>query len=90
MTVRHLTRDAEEPAGRLFAGLAGSLEGVSDRRAPLILLHGLTFDQLRGPGFLAVWEMVEAGMHIGLLPQAAQELLRSARNLRQELLANQP
>ena len=171
MTVRHLTRDAEEPAGRLFAGRAGSLEGVSDRRAPLILLHGLTFDrtmwrpavaelreldpgrqifavdlpghgrspawpsydfqgiadavhravraaklrapvlvghsagavvatvyasrhpacgvvnvdqwlqteplaklfqslagQLRGPGFVAVWEMVEAGMHIGLLP----------------------
>ena len=27
MTIRHLTRDGQEPAGRLFAGLAASLEG---------------------------------------------------------------
>jgi len=53
---------------------------------PLAKLFQSFADQLRGPGFLAVWEMVEAGMHIGLLPQAAQELLQSARNLRQELI----
>jgi pimeloyl-ACP methyl ester carboxylesterase len=189
MTHGNLARDAEEPAGLLFAGVAGSLDGDPDHRPPLILLHGLTFDrttwmpvvaelrkldpgrrvlavdlpghgrspawpsydfegiaegvhraarhaklhrpvlvghsagavvatiyasrypargvvnvdqrlqaeplarlfpslagQLRGPGFLAAWEMVEASMSIGLLPEEAQELLRSARNPRQDLV----
>jgi len=53
---------------------------------PLAKLFQSLAGQLRGPGFVAVWEMVEAGMQIGLLPQATQELLRSARNLRQELV----
>ena len=53
---------------------------------PLAKLFQSLSGQLRGPGFVAVWEMVEAGMHIGLLPRAAQQLLRSARNLRQELV----
>ncbi len=28
-----------------FAGLAGDIEGVTDSRAPLVLLHGLTYDR---------------------------------------------
>ena len=189
MTGRILARTSAIPVERLLAGLACSLEDDTDRRAPLVLRHGLTFDctmwwpalaelrqvdpgrrilavdlpghgqspawpcydfegiadqvhravreaklpspvlvghsagaviatsyasrypargvvnvdqwlqaeplarlfqslagQLRGPGFRAAWEMVEAGMHIGLLPRAAQELLRSARNVRQDLV----
>jgi pimeloyl-ACP methyl ester carboxylesterase len=183
------TQRGDEPAARQFAGLAASLDGDPGRRAPLILLHGLTFDrtmwrpalaelrkidprrrifavdlpghggsparscydldniaegvhraavsarlrapvmvghsvgaviatayaasypacgvvnvdqwlqtepfarlaqsragQIRGPGFPAVWEMFEASMHMGLLPAAAQELLRSARYVRQDLI----
>lgn len=34
---------------RDFAGLAGVLDGGPDGRAPLVLLHGLTFDR-------AMWE----------------------------------
>jgi pimeloyl-ACP methyl ester carboxylesterase len=189
MTTTDVARGAAEPATRTFAGLAGSLEGDPDHRAPLILLHGLTFDhrmwrpalaelrridprrqvfavdlpghsaspawprydiegiaervheaaeeaklrspvvvghsaaaviatvyaarypargvvnvdqwlqvepvirllqplagQIRGPGFPAVWEMFEASMHIELLPRSAQELLRSSRNIRQDLV----
>ena len=189
MTARDGARDHEEHVGRLFAGLAGSLDGDPDQRAPLVLLHGLTFDrtmwrpalaelrkidprrrifavdlpghggsparscydlgniaegvhraavsarlrgpvvvghsvgaviatayaasypacgvvnvdhwlqtepfarlaqsragQIRGPGFPAVWEMFEASIHIGLLPAPAQELLRSARYVRQDLI----
>jgi pimeloyl-ACP methyl ester carboxylesterase len=41
---------------------------------------------LRGPGFAQVWEQFEASMGIGLLPQAAQELLRSHRHVRQDLV----
>jgi len=40
----NLARDAVFPAERLFAGLACSLEGDTDHRPPLVLLHGLTFD----------------------------------------------
>ena len=178
-----------QDSARLFAGLAGDLHGDPDHRAPLILLHGLTFDramwrpalaelatidpgrrvlavdlpghghspawpsydaegvaeavhraalaaklpapvlvghsvaamiatvyaarypargvvnvdqwlqiepiarlvqsqagQIRGPGFPAIWEMFEASMHMELLPSAAQELLRSARYLGQDLI----
>ena len=178
-----------QDSARLFARLAGDLDGDPDHRAPLILLHGLTFDramwrpalaelatidpgrrvlavdlpghghspawpsydaegvaeavhraalaaklpapvlvghsvaamiatvyaarypargvvnvdqwlqiepiarlvqsqagQIRGPGFPAIWEMFEASMHMELLPSAAQELLRSARYLGQDLI----
>ena len=190
MTARNAARDREEPASRPFAGLAATLEGDPDHRAPLILLHGLTFDRtmwrsalaelrgtdpgrqvfsvdlpghgqspawpsydvegiaegvhraaeqarlgppvvaghsaaamiatvyaarypargvvnvdqwlqvepvanlvrsladrIRGPGFAAAWEMFEASMHIELLPRAAQDLLRPARTVRQDLIA---
>jgi pimeloyl-ACP methyl ester carboxylesterase len=53
---------------------------------PLARLFQSLAGQLRGPGFLAAWEMVEASMSIGLLPQPAQDLLRSARNPRQDLV----
>ena len=39
---------------------------------------------LRGPGFAQVWEQFEASMGIGLLPQDTQDLLQSARYVRQE------
>ena len=41
---------------------------------------------LRGPGFARVWEQFEASMGIGLLPQAAQDLLSRARYVRQDLV----
>jgi pimeloyl-ACP methyl ester carboxylesterase len=41
---------------------------------------------LRGPGFAQVWEQFEASMGIGLLPQGAQNLLQSARYVRQDLV----
>jgi len=41
---------------------------------------------LRGPGFARVWEQFEASMGIGLLSQDAQDLLGSARYVRQELV----
>jgi pimeloyl-ACP methyl ester carboxylesterase len=41
---------------------------------------------LRGPGFAQVWAQFEASMGIGLLPQAAQDLLQSARYVRQDLV----
>jgi pimeloyl-ACP methyl ester carboxylesterase len=41
---------------------------------------------IRGPGFAQVWEQFEASMGIGLLPQAAQDLLMSARYVRQDLV----
>ena len=44
MTGRILARTSAIPVERLLAGLACSLEGDTDRRAPLVLLHGLTFD----------------------------------------------
>jgi pimeloyl-ACP methyl ester carboxylesterase len=38
-----------------IAGMAGVLEGSSDRRAPLVLLHGLTFDsRVWGPALAAL------------------------------------
>jgi pimeloyl-ACP methyl ester carboxylesterase len=42
---------------------------------------------LRGPGFAQVWEQFEASMGISLLPRDAQELLGSARYVRQDLVA---
>ena len=54
---------------------------------PLARLVQSLAGQLRGPGFPAAWEMVEASMRIGLLSHEAQELLRSARTARQDLVA---
>ena len=64
MTIRNLTRDGQEPAGRLFAGLAASLEGDSDRRAPLILLHGLTFDRTMWRPAVAELRKLDPGRQI--------------------------
>ena len=41
---------------------------------------------LRGPGFAQVWSQFEVSMGIGLLPQGAQDLLRSHRYVRQDLV----
>ena len=41
---------------------------------------------LRGPGFAQVWAQFEASMGLGLLPQDAQDLLQSARYVRQDLV----
>jgi pimeloyl-ACP methyl ester carboxylesterase len=43
-------------------------------------------DQLRGPAFPAVWQMFEASMHIELLPDAGQELVRSISRPQQDLV----
>ena len=64
MTIRHLTRDGQEPGGPLFAGLAASLEGDSDRRAPLILLHGLTFDRTMWRPAVAELRKLDPGRQI--------------------------
>lgn len=48
-------------------------------------LHSIA-DQLRGPGFPAIWEQFLASMHIELLPASAQQLLRSTSTPRQELV----
>ena len=42
--------------------------------------------KLRGPAFPAIWQMFAASMHIELLPEAAQELLRSSCQPRQDLV----
>jgi pimeloyl-ACP methyl ester carboxylesterase len=41
---------------------------------------------LRGPGFAQAWEQFEVSMGIGQLPLAAQDLLGSARYVRQDLV----
>ena len=43
-------------------------------------------DKLRGPAFPAVWQMFAASMHIELLPEAAQQLVRSSGQPRQDLV----
>jgi pimeloyl-ACP methyl ester carboxylesterase len=43
-------------------------------------------DQLRGPGFPAMWEQFAASMHVELLPESAQQLVRSTSNPRQDLV----
>lgn len=43
-------------------------------------------DKLRGPAFPAIWEMFMASMHIELLPEPAQELVRSTCRPRQQLV----
>jgi pimeloyl-ACP methyl ester carboxylesterase len=54
--------------------------------APFARLVQSLAGPLRGPGFAQVWAQFEASMGIGLLPQAAQDLLMSARYVRQELV----
>lgn len=49
------------------------------------LLHSLS-DQLRGPGFMKVWQGFNASFHMDLLPPDAQELLRSTSRPTQELV----
>ena len=43
-------------------------------------------DTLRGPDYLEVWRELEAGLHIEVLPDDAQQLLRASCTPRQELL----
>jgi pimeloyl-ACP methyl ester carboxylesterase len=43
-------------------------------------------DQLRGPGFPAIWGQFAASMDVELLPASAQELVRSTSNPRQDLV----
>src|SRR5262249_1631316 len=45
MTAKDIVLGGAEPAAKPFAALSGSLEGGPDEQAPLILLHGLTFDR---------------------------------------------
>lgn len=42
--------------------------------------------KLRGPTFPAVWQMFASSMHVELLPEAAQELVRSSSQPRQDLV----
>ena len=64
MTARGIARDHEWPAARLLAGLAGSLEGDPDHRAPLILLHGLTFDRRMWRPALAELRKIDPGRQV--------------------------
>jgi pimeloyl-ACP methyl ester carboxylesterase len=43
-------------------------------------------DKLRGPAFPAIWEMFVASMHIELLPESAQNLVRSTCRPDQDLV----
>ena len=83
----YLTSDSNE-RGRAAAATAGvqllELDVTSDE--PVARLAKSLADQIRGPGFPAVWDTFETSMRIELLPLAAQELLRSGRNLRQDLI----
>jgi pimeloyl-ACP methyl ester carboxylesterase len=64
MAARGIARDHEWPAARLLAGLAGSLEGDPDHRAPLILLHGLTFDRRMWRPALAELRKIDPGRQV--------------------------
>jgi pimeloyl-ACP methyl ester carboxylesterase len=54
--------------------------------APFAGLVRSLADKLRGPGFPAIWEMFAASMHIELLPQSAQNLVRATCHPRQDLV----
>ena len=43
-------------------------------------------DKLRGPAFPAVWERFAASMHMELLPESAQRLVRASSHPRQDLV----
>ncbi len=54
--------------------------------APFAGLVRSLADKLRGPAFPAAWQMFAASMHIELLPEAGQELVRSSSQPRQDLV----
>jgi pimeloyl-ACP methyl ester carboxylesterase len=54
--------------------------------APFAGLAQSLADKLRGPAFPAVWQMFAASMHIELLPEAAQQLVRASCRPRQDLV----
>ncbi len=54
--------------------------------APFAGLVRSLADELRGPAFPAVWQMFAASMHIELLPDAGQELVRSSSQPRRDLV----
>jgi pimeloyl-ACP methyl ester carboxylesterase len=54
--------------------------------APFVGFLQSIAEQLRGPAFPAMWEQFAASMHADLLPEAAQELLRSTSDPRQDLV----
>ncbi len=54
--------------------------------APFASLVQSFASKLRGPAFPAVWQMFAASMHIELLPETAQVLVRSSCQPRQDLV----
>jgi pimeloyl-ACP methyl ester carboxylesterase len=56
------------------------------RAAPFAGLLRSMADKLRGPAFPAIWEMFTASMHIELLSEDAQNLVRSASRPSQDLV----
>lgn len=54
--------------------------------APFAGLVQSLVERLRGPAFPAVWQRFAASMHIELLPDAGQELVRSSSQPRQDLV----
>ena len=53
-----------QPPRRPFAGLAACLKGDPDHRAPLILLHGLTFDRTMWRPALAELRTIDPGRQV--------------------------
>ena len=64
MTASDVGHDAEQPTGRMFAGLSGSLVGEPDHRAPLILLHGPAFDRTMWRPVLAELRELDPGRRV--------------------------
>jgi pimeloyl-ACP methyl ester carboxylesterase len=54
--------------------------------APFARLVQSLADKLRGPAFPAVWQMFAASMHIELLPESAQRLVRASGHPRQDFV----
>ncbi|MBJ7601843.1 MAG: alpha/beta hydrolase [Candidatus Dormibacteraeota bacterium] len=54
--------------------------------APFAGLVQSLADKLRGPAFPAVWEQIAASMHIELLPESAQHLVRASCHPEQDLV----
>jgi pimeloyl-ACP methyl ester carboxylesterase len=54
--------------------------------APFAVLVQSLASKLRGPTFPAIWQMFAASMHIELLPEAAQQLVRSSCQPRPDLV----
>ena len=64
MTAGDIARGGAQPAVPLFAGLAGSLDGDPGQHAPLILLHGLTFDRTMWRPALAELRKIDPGRRV--------------------------